>query len=209
MTDLGTPPGGSWSSAQSINNSGQVVGEWGNGGGACLWQNGTITSLGPGGAYAINNSGQVACASGFAYLWQNGTITYLGVLPGDISSVATGINDSGQVVGYANTASGIGHAILWTPVPEPTYGISNKAAFDPIISTASANFAFKVWGTVTILGGDSFTLDDGSGMPVTVTTPMYDWTVQDGDYAFALGKFSGEGSNRVLNAQTVGIVEQN
>jgi probable HAF family extracellular repeat protein len=38
----------------------------------------------------------------------------LGTLPGGANSYAQGINDSGQVVGYADTAGGASHAFLWT-----------------------------------------------------------------------------------------------
>ena len=37
----------------------------------------------------------------------------LGTLPGGSYSVAYGINAAGQVVGYANTASGLNHAFLY------------------------------------------------------------------------------------------------
>jgi probable HAF family extracellular repeat protein len=39
----------------------------------------------------------------------------LGTLPGGNFSDATGINERGQVVGVANTASGAVRAALWTP----------------------------------------------------------------------------------------------
>ncbi|MDO8588279.1 MAG: SUMF1/EgtB/PvdO family nonheme iron enzyme [Armatimonadota bacterium] len=87
------------------------------------------------------------------------------------------------------------------------YGINNRAASDPIMSTASARFNFRVWGKVTILvSGNSFTVDDGSGMPVKVVAPGFSG-IQDEDYACALGAFSGEGSNRVLNAQASDVVK--
>ncbi len=61
----------------------------------------SIIDLGPGEAYAINNSGQVAgtTASGQAFLYSGGQITDLGIVPGYTSSDGRGINDSGQVVG--------------------------------------------------------------------------------------------------------------
>jgi len=43
----------------------------------------------------------------------------LGTL-GGLFSAAYGINDLGQIVGRAQTASGQTHAVLWNPVPEPT-----------------------------------------------------------------------------------------
>ena len=47
-----------------------------------------------------------------AALWQNGTITDLGTL-GGATSVAYGINASGQIVGSAQTANGRSRAFLW------------------------------------------------------------------------------------------------
>jgi probable HAF family extracellular repeat protein len=41
-------------------------------------------------------------------------MTDLGTLPGDSSSYATGINASGQVVGYSGTAGGAQHAFLYS-----------------------------------------------------------------------------------------------
>jgi hypothetical protein len=101
-----------------------------------------------------------------------------------------------------------GTIVVATVVPaEPAYGISNRAAYHPIISTAAAKFNFKVWGKVTILvSGNSFTVDDGSGMPVKVVAPGFGG-VQNGDYAYAKGSFSGEGSNRVLNADISDVVK--
>jgi hypothetical protein len=92
------------------------------------------------------------------------------------------------------------------PVSEPGgCGISNRAAYHPIISTVGDTVTFKVWGKATILGSDSFTVDDGSGTPVTVVAPGFGG-IQDGDYASASGKFFGEVSNRVLNAKAVDVV---
>jgi probable HAF family extracellular repeat protein len=104
--------------ATAINSSGQIVGIAGGiNNHAILWQNGTMTDLGPGFANAINSSGQIVGGSapggwGFrkivprtdshATLWQNGTATDLG--PG----YANDINASGQIVGTSK-----GHAVLW------------------------------------------------------------------------------------------------
>ncbi len=41
------------------------------------------------------------------------TVTDLGTLSGGSISQAFGINDTGQVVGYALTSSGSAHAFLW------------------------------------------------------------------------------------------------
>jgi probable HAF family extracellular repeat protein len=76
VKDLGTIPGGIYSSARGINDSGQVVGQSDLGG------------------------------EPHAFLYSNGQMQDLGTLPGGDYSEAFGINDSGQVVGYASTPSG-------------------------------------------------------------------------------------------------------
>lgn len=113
-TDLGTLGGFDSSSADGINNSGQVVGScWSFSGGwtskAFLWADGTMTDLGTlggerSGAEAINNSGQIvgwaenSDGDAPAFLWSDGTMTELGTL-GANWGVAWAINDLGQVVG--------------------------------------------------------------------------------------------------------------
>ncbi|MDO8587337.1 MAG: hypothetical protein Q7T82_09880 [Armatimonadota bacterium] len=125
------------------------------------------------------------------------------------------------VVGWAhNTSLNQQQAILWhgtnippplpplpPPPPLPVCGISNKAVYDPIMSAASAKFTFKVSGKVTVLiSGYSFTVDDGSGMPVMVVAPGLSG-IQDGDYAVASGTFSGAGLSLVLHAQPSNVVK--
>ncbi len=117
VIDLGTLPGGATSSALSINSSGQAVGYAYTASGfqhAALFSNGQVIDLGalPGFPYSvansINSSGQ---AVGYAYtpsydevavLYSNGTVTDLNSLIDPALSlnltVATGINDVGQIV---------------------------------------------------------------------------------------------------------------
>src|SRR5215471_18157398 len=118
--------------AAGINDSGQVIGSWGNattGSQPFLDSNGTITDLPEPGfvatsnlgcqADAINNKAQIAgtcwgynrkLSSIYAdlVLWQNGTVTDLGTLGGERSEAAA-INGNGQIVGYG-TALGSGVA---------------------------------------------------------------------------------------------------
>jgi probable HAF family extracellular repeat protein len=75
---------------------------------AFLWQNGTTQNLGQGSATAVNDSGQVIGSSGGAFLWQNGTLQNLGTLKSTDGSVATAINNLGQVVGYSVKVHTIG-----------------------------------------------------------------------------------------------------
>lgn len=99
--------------ADDINASGQIVGFCFDNISpqdhvATLWQNGKATALSSGFSYAaaINASGQIVGNDSFgtefsAALWQNGKAINLGVLPGDASSWAVAINDSGEIVGYS------------------------------------------------------------------------------------------------------------
>jgi probable HAF family extracellular repeat protein len=127
MQDLGTL-GGNESKASGINGKGQVVGFSRSGRGtnphAFLWdRHGGMQDLGTLGgesqdnseAHGINDIGQVVgggYVSGHAWLWESGHgMRDLGTL-GGATSGAYRVNNSGQVMGIADTRDG-SHAFLW------------------------------------------------------------------------------------------------
>jgi probable HAF family extracellular repeat protein len=120
VIDLGTL--GTVQSAQAleVNDRGEVVGIAGNR--AFLWRNGTKTELatlgGSSSATALNEAGDIVGYSkpatlspgAHAVLWSNGAIVDLTPdLPSNQGSGATGVNESGQVVGNLSSGS----AFLW------------------------------------------------------------------------------------------------
>lgn len=131
LTDLGTLPNKETSIAIAINDAGEVIGSSSSPGEfelAFSWKNGTIGQLStlPGGqeasaAYDINNTGEIvgyanAASRSHAVLWNDNNITDLGGLDNN-ASVALGINEKGESVGYSyyvttNGSTGT-HAVLW------------------------------------------------------------------------------------------------
>ncbi len=135
MIALGTLPGDDQSSANAVNDDGQVVG-YSLGSlldGTCCRQDafswtpdGGMVDLGTLGgaisdAYAVNNSGQVVGYSTLpgdtvtdAFSWtQAAGMVDLGNLGGD-NTAAEAVNDNGQVVGASTDSSGNNHAFSWT-----------------------------------------------------------------------------------------------
>jgi probable HAF family extracellular repeat protein len=125
--DLGTLPGGNWSTAYGINNAGTVVGSGNLANGmfrGFVWTAATgMVELGTFGgnnsyANAINSSGEVvgeaSLANGYdnAFLAVGAMMTDLGTLGGG-NSYAYGINDSGTAVGYSTVADGDPHAFIY------------------------------------------------------------------------------------------------
>jgi len=127
LTDVGQPYGGD-TEAFNINNAGQIVGEGASASGVIehgyIYTAGTFTDLLPFGIYradSINSSGQVAGTTTNiqAVIYANGSVTQLGTLGGS-TSTAHAINDSGNVVGEADTGSvdifgtPVSHAFLYS-----------------------------------------------------------------------------------------------
>lgn len=139
MTDLGTLPGGQFSTATAINARGDIAG-WATTAGedmhAVLWRDGQITDLGTLGgtfsqAHAINNQGMVvgrATTTGgsesreSAFLWQDGSMTNLGLPPGATYSVGVGINAGGTVAVYTDAGLATWNNGIWTMLPNPPGG---------------------------------------------------------------------------------------
>jgi probable HAF family extracellular repeat protein len=136
IVDLGTLPGGGSSFAHAINDHGHVVGESDVGDPAdgnrhaFVWRRGRMIDLGTlqgplGSSWAldINNHDQIVGVSSVetspglylshAVLWSDGRMIDLGALPGGGDSIATGINERGDVVGMSIAADGLQHAFLW------------------------------------------------------------------------------------------------
>lgn len=123
--------GGTWSTALSINELGQVVGTSQISGDASyhgfIYDKGAITDIGSIYPNDINNLGQVVGyysteingdSTVRSFIYSNGSLTDLGTISSDprAQSWANGINDFGQVVGSANTmyvGSGF-HAYLYS-----------------------------------------------------------------------------------------------
>ena len=126
---LPEPPGFVGATATAVNDHGQIVGqmierrispEIPEHRRAFVFQDGTMQDLGiPQDASAtfINNAGQIVGTLALkgvvhAMLFSDGRITDLGTLGGP-NSFARGINETGDIVGYADRSSSPGHAFLY------------------------------------------------------------------------------------------------
>lgn len=135
ITDLGTLPGGTFSTAYDINNLGEIVGVATDAGGVSrrvIWNNGAIVDTLPqpssAGSIAtqMNESRQLVGFArqgsggiGYGVFWNHGTAVKLQPLPGTAASgaAANGINASGDVAGGGTGGGGTTplyqHAGIW------------------------------------------------------------------------------------------------
>ena len=129
LTTLDRPPDTPSAEASDLNDIGGIIGTIDppgpSGQHGFVWENGTWTMLLPdndglfSGAYAINNLGQVVgyrdidAFTRNAFLWDNGLFTTIPPSFG-ARSLATDVNDAGDVVGWMGTSNGIdSHAFVW------------------------------------------------------------------------------------------------
>lgn len=119
IIDLGAVDGSTESEAYGINASNQIVGLSiiGSTRYATLWNydgsNVSVTNLGVGEAYAINDSGTAIGVSGNrAVFWTGDSMATLTSLFGESS--ASDINNAGLIVGDSRDASGDYHGVLWS-----------------------------------------------------------------------------------------------
>jgi probable HAF family extracellular repeat protein len=158
----------------NINNNGQLTGMTGSFAGFVYNYNSSAYSFLPGlgGLYnalpgAINDAGQVAGVAqnssivNHAVLYSEGVLTDLGVLPGYRSSVSTGINNNGHVVGYSELNSSFStRAFLYQNGTMHDLGVGVPNAINDsgvIIGTSSDRAVKYEGGSVVDLGdfGDS------------------------------------------------------
>ena len=117
MSALTNPPNsGTLCWATGINDDGLIVGSCNSSTAyAVVYKNGAGQQIGPGSFLAVNHYGQIVGYRDInAALYQNGSWTALPDPPGQQAtfSVATSINNAGEVVGYSQT--GNGSALIWS-----------------------------------------------------------------------------------------------
>ena len=192
---LGISPNGAWVAGVSSDSTGSTMK-------ATLWNSGIPQALGPvtgsqqSDAMAVNDSGVAAGAvfsvnlvsnlnngSAHATMFANGTVTDLGVLTGDLSSQAMGINSSGTVVGFSSALQPHPtlqiYALLWPPSQSyRAFAYSGGAMYDlnKLITNATGwqlSFAMGINNSGQIAGTGTYQGHSRAFLltPVTVATP--------------------------------------
>ena len=171
---LGKPTGAVYSWGFGVNDSGQIAG---TGGKVFTWENGFLWSgsswadlsskqSAQSEALAVSASGSVVGCTASAAIWEGGKVH---ALPG--TTVAYGMNDLGQVVGYYNDHAGYMAPFIWTPsAPNGTTGTTTYISGIPGGRAMGINLAGDVVGDTSAGGiGVAFYLANGSSNAVPLT----------------------------------------
>jgi probable HAF family extracellular repeat protein len=171
MSDLGTVRGGDFSGGHAINLSGQVAGSsaTNDGGGvAILWDGAKLINLGQlaplsgsdSAANGIDDSGQVVGQYGtnnsdHAFLYSGGSMTALPEpsITGPAGCAADAINNTGQIAGACQDASGQAHLVLWYDGAVRDLGTLGAPGSWSFTQTVSINNTGQIAGTVFVEGG--------------------------------------------------------
>jgi len=182
-------PNNVYKDALALNDAGQVVGQFhsnsGDGDHAYRWQNDVLLDLDAPGAqslaWGINQNGVVVGSSSAVsppgpFRWENGAMIGLGTLGGTVGS-ASGINDSGDIVGWSLRAgSSQKHAFLWHSGNMSE--IAALSAYDR--STAEdINNSGEVVGIVRISGLDEgyvYAAESGAYLLQNLVPPGSGWS---------------------------------
>lgn len=170
--------------------------------------------LGTGYVSGINSSGTVVGNAGFGdsqrgFVWNAATgFTYLDPLSGCTSSSASGINDSGQVVGASSSPTSDSRATLWQSGQPAVYLGALGATQD---STAfSINNAGQVVGYSRADDGswDAFLWDSIGGMQDIIGADSTQWAVARAinDLGTVAGEFGDDG---FLWTSAAGVTDMN
>ncbi len=152
---------------------------------------------------AINELGEVAGViqsngSPLPFTWQDGVMTPLPMLPGTKQVNVTGINDSGQVVGYSDGADGNTYAVTW--INGAISKLPTSAGTTYSIATAINDSGQIVGGTGTsFFDLNAVSWQGGTSTTVNVTSGVSAYAVSN------TGQIVGGGWPMVLNPVTSGF----
>jgi uncharacterized membrane protein len=234
LTTLTVPGATGYTEAFSINNFGQIVGDYATAAGnsGFLYSGGVYTTINAPGAtttipFGINNSGQIvgyAIGPGIGtsgFLYSAGTFTKINIVAAPGPTWAYGINDSGQIVGtYGNSffpnqgfqTNGASVTSLNVPGAVSTAALGNNNAGEVVGifgngTSPSQSFLYDGKSFTTLNApGDGIATDINNLGTVLLTSDAGNFLFSGGTYTEVLpGRFEAFGMNDI--GQIVGRVE--
>ncbi len=166
LLDLGVLPGGSWSEAYAISNSGIIVGYSLDSSArhAVVFGGPVPHDLGANAvANDVNDAGLIVGQSNeHAVTWFDSVLTHLSEPPGSIRSAALGVNAGGAIVGYWEDAEGT-HAALWEDSTSPSAPLPLTGAAVDINDLGQIVGGSQLWnpdGSITDLPGTATAINN-------------------------------------------------